>query len=402
MDTDVIVIGAGLAGLRAARELGAAGHDVVVLEAADRVGGRVATDEVDGFLVDRGFQLLNPRYGEVRAAVDVPALQVQEFGRGVAVRTSRKLTVLADPTRHPGTAMKALGSPYLRPSPLARLTAWASGSRKPEDDEPLAASLDGAGCTGPLRDLTEVFLSGVLADTRGETSTAFARSLIGWFLKGTPGLPADGMRVLPAQLAAGLDIRLGRRVETVDRIPDGVEVTAAGARLTARAAVLAVDPVDLRTLVEAPVEPMRGLETWWFATDRQPTDLTFILVDPERRGPLANSVVVSNVAPRYAPAGQHLVQCSLVKDGTATTEADVRAHAAVLYGVPTTDWQVVAHHDIPRALPAMPPGVEHPQIDLGGGVFLAGDHCEGASIQGALLSGRHTASAVAASLAGGQ
>lgn len=189
MDTDVIVIGAGLAGLRAARELIAAGHAVVVLEAADRVGGRVATDEVDGFLVDRGFQLLNPRYSEVRASVDLPALDLREFGRGVAVRTSRKLTVLADPTKHPGTALKALGSPYLRPTPLAKLTSWASGSRNIEDDEALADSLDRSGCTGALRDLTEVFLSGVLADPRGESSTAFTRSLVGWFLKGTPDCP---------------------------------------------------------------------------------------------------------------------------------------------------------------------------------------------------------------------
>lgn len=394
MDTDVIVIGAGLAGLRAARQLIAAGHAVVVLEAADRVGGRVATDEVDGFLVDRGFQLLNPRYSEVRASVDLPALDLREFGRGVAVRTSRKLTVLADPTKHPGTALKALGSPYLRPTPLAKLTSWASGSRSIEDDEALADSLDRSGCTGALRDLTEVFLSGVLADPRGESSTAFTRSLVGWFLKGTPGLPADGMRALPAQLAAGVDVRLGRRAETVSRTSDGVEVASAGERLTGRAAVLAVDPVDLRSLVEAPVSPMRGLETWWFASDQQPTDLTFLHVDPERHGPVVNSVVVSNVAARYAPAGKHLVACSLVKDGTAPTEADVRAHAGIIYGVPTADWQVVAHHDIPRALPAMAPGVEHPDIDLGGGMFLAGDHCEGASIQGALLSGRHTAEAV--------
>lgn len=402
MDTDVIVIGAGLAGLRAARELTAAGRSVIVLEAQDRVGGRVRTDTIDGFLVDRGFQILNPRYDEARAALNLPALRLHEFGRGVAVRDRGELIVLADPTRHPLMARRVLGSRYFSPTKLAKLAAWAAGPRSGTEDESLAASFDQAGLTGPLRALTEVFLSGVLADTRSETSAAFVRSLVGWFLKGTPALPADGMGAMPVQLAGGLDVRLSHRVDAVTRAPDGVEVGVAEARLKARAAIIAVDPVDLRGLTAFPVVPMRGLETWWFATDERPSDLTFLLVDPERRGPVVNSAVVSNVVPGYAPAGQHLVECSVVKDGSTHTESDVRHHAAILYSTSTDRWRVVAHHDIPRSLPAMPPGRSHPDIDLGGGVFVAGDHVEGASIQGALVSGRHTAEAVLGFLRAGR
>lgn len=398
MEADVIVIGAGLAGLRAAHALTRAGRSVTVLEAQDRVGGRVQTDRVEGFLVDRGFQLLNPGYDEVRAALDLSALQLQEFGRGVAVHEGGHLIVLADPTRHPLMAPRVLGSRYFTPAKLTKLAAWASGSQARDEDETLAASLDRAGVTGPLRVLTEAFLVGVLADPRAETSAAFTRSLVGWFLKGTPALPAEGMAAMPAQLAAGLDVRLCQRVEAVSRTADGVEVCVEGARLHARAAVLAVDPVDLRHLVDFPEVPMRGLETWWFATDEQPTDLQFIIVDPDHRGPLVNTAVVSNVVPTYAPEGRHLVQCSAVKDGTAHSESDVRNHAAILYGRATEHWQLLAHHDIPRALPAVAPGMHRPQIDLGGGLFIAGDHVEGPSIQGALVSGMRTAEAVLAAL----
>jgi len=400
MDTDVIVIGAGLAGLRAAQELTAAGRSVIVLEAADAVGGRLRTDRVSGFLVDRGFQILNPAYPEVGAALDVAALRLCPFGRGVGVRDAAGLTVLVDPTRRPAEAGRALRSPYLRPTQLARLAAWAALPWGLIGDQPLAASLDRVHLGGPLRALVEVFLAGVLADTRGETSAAFARSLVGWFLRGTPALPADGMGAVPAQLARGLDVRLGHRVDAVTRRADGVEVGVAGATLRARAAVLAVDPVDLGDLTGRPTGAMRGLDTWWFAADAPPSDLSYLLVDPERRGPVVNTAVISNVAPGYAPAGRHLVQCSVVR-GAPYAEADVRRHAAFLYGAPTGEWELVVRHEIPHSLPVMAPGGRRPAPDLGGCLFLAGDHLEGASIQGALLSGRRTAAAVATHLAGG-
>ena len=394
MDTDVIVIGAGLAGLRAARELTASGRAVIVLEASDAVGGRMRTDRVDGFLVDRGFQILNPAYTEARAALDLDELALRPFGRGVAVRDAAGLTVLVDPTRHPTQALGALRSPYLRPTQLAPLAAWLADPRAARRDESLAASFDRVGLRGPLRSLVEVFLAGVLADTRGETSAAFARSLVGWFLRGTPALPADGMGAIPAQLARGLDVRLGHRVDAVTPRPDGVDVSGADATLRARAAVLAVDPVDLGELTGRPAGPLRGLDTWWFEANVRPSDLPFLLVDADRRGPVVNTAVITNVAPTYAPAGRHLVQCSVVRRGDPCTEEDVRRHAAVLYGVPTTRWQLLAHHEIPRSLPAMAPGRRRPDVDLGGGLFAAGDHLEGASIQGALLSGRRTAASV--------
>lgn len=392
MDTEVIVIGAGLAGLRAARQLSAAGRTVVVLEADDEVGGRVRTERVDGFLVDRGFQILNPGYTEARAALDLPALRLQPFGRGVAVRDSDGLSVLADPTRRPAEALHALRSPYLRPDQLVRLAAWIAP--RPGADEPLARSFDRVGLSGRLRAIVEVFLAGVLADTRGETSAAFARSLVGWFLRGTPALPAAGMAAMPAQLADGLDVRLGRRATAVTRVPDGVAVGVDGDTLRARAAVLAVDPVDFGLLTGRPAARMRGLDTWWFAATERPSDLPYLILDAERRGPVVNTAVISNVAPSYAPPGQHLIQCSVVRDGTPATEADVRRHAARLYGTPTDAWGVVARHELARSLPVMVPGRRRPDAALGGGLFVAGDHIEGASIQGALLSGRRAAAGV--------
>lgn len=402
MDADVIVIGAGLAGLRAARVLAEAGRSVLVLEAADRAGGRVATDEVDGFLLDRGFQLINPAYAELRDAVQVADLDLRQFQRGVAVRDVDGLTVLADPVRHPVLAVRAAGSRYLRPAQVGGALAWLRGSDTRADDRTLAASLDRAGFTGPLREAVEQFLVGVLADRTGSTSAAFVRSLIGWFLRGTPGLPSDGMRALPRLLAEGLSVRLEASVDQVRRTPDGVRVAIAdGSELAARAVVVAVDPVAVGELTSLPPVPMRGLVTWWFSTPVAPSQLPMLFVDADGHGPLVNTAVVSNVAPGYAPSGQHLVQCSAVLEGAAPSEPEVRAHASAIYDGPTDDWRLLAVHEVPHSLPVITPGTQRPPCDLGGGVFVAGDFVEGASIQGALLSGRRTAEAVLQSLATG-
>lgn len=123
----VIVVGAGLAGLRAAGRLAASGSEVLVLEAAGRVGGRVTTEEVDGFRCDRGFQLLNPGYPAARRALDLARLDLHRFGRGAVLRTAAGRSVLADPTRHPAHAADLLRGP-LTGADLAAGVRWLRGA----------------------------------------------------------------------------------------------------------------------------------------------------------------------------------------------------------------------------------------------------------------------------------
>ena len=124
MDADVVVVGAGLAGLRCARALTDAGRHVVVLEAAGHVGGRVTSEDVDGYVVDRGFQLLNPAYPAVKRWVDVDALALGTFQAGVLVRTDTALKVLADPRRAPQLAWASLRDGLIDPGDLVGLVRW--------------------------------------------------------------------------------------------------------------------------------------------------------------------------------------------------------------------------------------------------------------------------------------
>lgn len=399
MEADVIVIGAGPAGLNAARSVTDAGLRALVLEASDTVGGRVHTDTVDGFRVDRGFQVLNPAYPALRDAIDVASLAIRPFGRGVAVRTASGLRTLADPTRTPWRAAGVFDLVRRDLAATRALAAWAAPALRGRkalaalSDQTLTESLDAAGVRGPLREeVLEPFLAGVLADDTGHSSAVFARWLVRWFALGTPGLPAQGMAALPAALLTqtSAEVRHGVRVERVGRRRDGWVAEWDGGSVAARGMVVATDPVTAAGLVGAREPRMRGLATWWFAPAEAPTASDLLHVDGRRRGPVVNTAVVSNTQPSYAPAGRHLVQASTLLAGIAPGEAEVRRHTGEIYGCSAARWDVVAVHHVPRALTVVAPGEAFRTPYVQPGLAVAGDAGD-ASIQGALQSGRDAA-----------
>jgi phytoene dehydrogenase-like protein len=419
---DVVVVGAGLAGLVCALELERAHLTVTVLEAGDEVGGRIRTDEVDGYRCDRGFQLLNPSYPAVREMVDVEALELRQFAAGVALADTTGARhagprVVADPVRAPRYLAATLRSGYLRPVELARLAAWAAPALgsveriRADSDEPLSSSLDRAGVTGKVRrDIWDPFFTGVLAEDTGASSTRFARLLTRSFLLGRPGVPALGMSALPRQLAGSLArpvqtgvAALGVAPQDSGSLGQGARVHSEAGSLTARAVVVATDPASAVRLLGLPEVRMNGLVTYWFSADDAPRDLDLLVVDPRGRsgGPVVNAAVMSNVAPSYAPPGRVLVQATTLA-AYAATESEVRAQLAAMFPSHVARWEVVTRHLIGSALPFQRPGSSFRQgVDLGGGVFVAGDHRDTASIQGAMVSGRRAARSVVESLASG-
>ncbi len=403
-ETDVVVVGAGLAGLACAQRLVDRGVGCQVLEASDAVGGRVRTDVVDGFSCDRGFQLINPSYPVLPRVVDVAALELKEFVPGVAVAGGRGLKLLVDPRRRPDGLLATLRSGYVSPVEAAALGAWVAPSLGPvgrllaADDTTLGESLDRARVNGPLRRVLESFLTGTLADDTASTSATFVRLLMRSFLLGTPGVPAAGMQALPDQVADGLPVRLCIRVEGLARGGDGWTVRTDHGEVRARAVVVATDPTTAGDLIGLRVPTMKGLATWWFSTPDAPATTSVLHVDEHgtASGPVVNASVVSHAAPAYAPTGLHLVQAStLLGPGREPTEGQVRAHLTRILRTSAARWDVVTVHRIPAALPVVAPPLDSRQeVDLGNGLFVAGDHRDTASIQGAFVSGRRAATEV--------
>ncbi len=406
MSRGVVVIGAGLAGLSCALRLHAAGVDVSVREKSHRVGGRVTTDVVHGFSCDVGFQLVNPAYPALARVLDeigagLRALEMRSFGAGVVVATHRGRAVLGDPRRLPSATLSSLTAPVGSLREKVAFAAWAAAAGylpahrlrdHPRGDTTLSAALDAAGVAGRLRSsVVTPFLSGVLGESAGSTSAAFARLVVRSLVRGTPGVPARGVRVLPETMAAALPdgaLRLDAPVASLEEVARG-----------AGAVVVATEAVAARRLVPSLEVPRsNALTTFWFACDRAPSGSPLLHVDGEGRGPLVNTAVMTNVAPAYAPPGRHLVAATVLGDRSSdlpVAEREVRAQAALVYGTSTARWDLLTAHALPHALPALPPPLDARRPShLGGGVLVAGDHRDTASQQGAIASGRRAADAV--------
>ncbi|MFK3983899.1 NAD(P)/FAD-dependent oxidoreductase [Micromonospora sp. NPDC050397] len=403
-DTEVVIVGGGLAGLAAARRLHRSGVPWLLVEATDRLGGRVATDNVDGYLLDRGFQVLNTGYPRLGTLLDVGILDLGYFTSGVLVRrngTLHRLThPLRDPIAAPLSASAGVGTlrDRLRLAALAA-TCAATGVRRLLDAPELTTeqALRRAGLSNRIiEELLRPFLSGVLADRALETSSHVTALIARSFVRGRIGVPAGGMAELPAAVAGPLPrtlLRLGTPVTAVNpgrvRTPDG--------DIRCRAVLVATDPGTATRLLPSlgPVRT-RALTTYYHSVAHPPLDEPILLLDGDRREIVANTVVISRAAPTYAPPGRHLVSTS-VAGHTPPPETVVRAELGRLYGCRTDDWEHLTTVNLPAALPAAPPGqgrLRQP-VDLGDGVFVAGDHRDSPSIQGALASGWRTGGAIA-------
>src|SRR3990170_3477519 len=217
--TDVAVIGAGVAGLACARALEESGLHVRVLERSARVGGRVGTDVIDGFRCDRGFQWLNAGHPDVRAAIDVAALNPRPIEPGMVLAHPDGYRILEGSQ---AALIATIRSGLGQPQEIARLLRWTEPLRKSPDrllagaDMTLAESLDGHGISGRIREevLRPLFRL-VFADEDLRTSYQFAMLGMHALRTGMPSLPALGMQALPNQLARSLDRPVEHGVDVI-------------------------------------------------------------------------------------------------------------------------------------------------------------------------------------------
>ncbi|MCK2219371.1 FAD-dependent oxidoreductase [Actinomadura sp. ATCC 31491] len=399
----VIVVGAGMAGLACAVHLHEAGVAVRVLEASDGVGGRVRTDVVRGFRLDRGFQVFNTGYPEVRRVLDTAALDVRPFASGLLVHGERGRSRVMLPWRHPRHALSgllaAVGGPRDK-AVLAAVTARdllfpASRLRRGRDrrtlDELRAWGMSDRMIDGLLRP----FLAGVLLERDLETSSRVFHLIWRSFARGTIGVPAFGMGQIPRQLADRLPpgtVTLGARVARV--APGEVELDGGGTT-GGQAVVVAADPETAGRLVDGiEVPAMRPVTTFYHAAPRSPLREAIQVIDAT--GVVTDTIVLTDAAPTYAADGRALISTSVL--GVTQDERPVRERLTQIYG-DTSSWEHLATYVVPAALPAMPP--PHPlrsPVRMRAGLYVCGDHRDTGSLQGALVSGRRAAEAVLADL----
>ncbi len=393
----VAVVGGGLAGLAAALHLTHAGVPVQLFEAADRVGGQVVTDEVDGYLLDRGFQVHNTAYPEPARLLDEPALELGTFLRGALLCEPGRRHLLADPRQAPRAATAFLTAPLGSPADrlaLVRLAAEALAepigrlTRRPELTTQAYLRTHGLS-ERAIDGFLRPFLSGVFLESALGTSSRFFLLALRCFVRGRAVLPARGIGAIPAQLAGRLPAGTLRLAEPVERLPTD-----------AAAVIVATDTATAYRLLPALGEPpaVTSVTTLYHAADAPPAGERAILLDATGTPTVANTVVLTNVVPSYAPAGKHLVSTSVL--APTASETAVRQALRLFYGDAVADFEHLATVSVPAATPVQPPplGDLRRPVRVRDGVYVAGAHRDTASTQGALVSGRRAAAAVLADL----
>ncbi len=414
MSAEIAVVGAGLAGLACARALAQAGHAVTVFEASDAVGGRVRTDVIDGFRVDRGFQVLLTAYPEASAVLDYAALDLKEFEAGALVRLGGRWEHVGDPTRDLSalfpTLLARVGSLSDKVRVLGLRSAVTRGTPESLWSKPETTTEDALrtryGFSAQMIDrFFRPFLGGVLLDRRlGASSRAF-ETYFRMFSEGAAAVPACGMQAIPEQLAERLPagtVRLNTPVAAVEADGRGLTL-ASGEALPVAAVVVATDAAAVPGLVPSASAPdWKGTVQIAWAAQTAPTDKAILMLDGDGRGPVNNAQVMSNVAPGYAPAGQALVTASVLGTPTMDDEAldaTARAQLRGWFGPQVDAWRRLDVCRIPHALPDLP-GLEPPErpLHVRDALFMAGDWLRNGSIDGALVAGRHAAEAVTEAL----
>ncbi|KIF04855.1 amine oxidase, partial [Streptomyces sp. RSD-27] len=275
---DVVVIGAGAAGLACAADLDTAGLRVRLLEAEDTVGGRLRTDRVAGFTADRGFQVFNTGYPQVKRRLDLRALRLRPFTPGVLVHTDTGRLRLGDPTRRPRDGVGLLTGGRVGPRDLLALgvlsaralLAPASRVRSRSDVTTRTALADAGFSEEFVETFFRPFLSGVFLEDSLETSARFFHLVWRSMLRGTLCLPRDGIGAVPAQLAAGLPPGAVRTSSPVSGLTPG-GVLLDGTELRARAVVVATGAgAAARLLPDLRPVPGRTVTTLYHAAERSP------------------------------------------------------------------------------------------------------------------------------------
>ena len=385
----VLVIGAGLSGLAAARTLQRTGQEVLVLEKAGQIGGRVQTLEIDGYRVDKGFQVLLTAYQEAAAVWPEDEMDLFPFAAGASIH-GREIKQLFDPLRHPSKIWGTVSSKLFTPRDVKSLVGLRLGLQGirglPENSstEQAPEFLTRLGFSKAFTNaFLRPFLGGVFLDESLSVPADAVRFVLAMFAQGEASLPARGMSELPKHLSQGLQIRCNctvAEVEPTKVILDDGEVVHAKAIIDSRPPVSTSWQSTKMMAFRSPV----------------PQDTTPVLhlanLHDLPDSPILHACAPSLVAPNYAPPGRACLYATLRTDRPSASLEDVRQTLSNWFGLSEEHIEHLTTVEVRQALPESP--CQASQDARNQGIYRSGDWTTHASIEGALRSGRIAAESV--------
>lgn len=414
MQPTVIIIGGGLAGLTAARQLHSQNIDFLLLEASDRIGGRVKTDLLDGFRLDHGFQVLLRAYPEVQRWIDYSKLDLKNFLPGaLLLHPDGSKDRIGDPLRDISSLFPTLFSKAGSLSDKFKILKLRS--RLSKLDIETIFEQDEKSCLDALRQdygfsdqmidrFFKPFFSGIFLEKDLVTSRRMFDFVFKIFGKGFAAVPNLGMEEVPKQLAATLpekSIKVKHRVEEIKgqeiKLSDGSSITAPHIIVATQANGLVKELAPVNTRFQSTVH-------LHFVSDTPPISRPIIALNTNANRLSNNICTINQVATAYAPSGKHLISISLVgipESKGSQLEQAVRKELVPWFGKVTEEWQLLHQRTVHYALPQQS-SVKHviqpSQLQLRKGLYACGDFALNGSLNAAMRAGRFAGEQVLANL----
>jgi protoporphyrinogen oxidase len=384
-----------------------------MVESADEVGGRVRTERVNGFLLDRGFQIFLTSYPEAKKILDYQALGLKAFRSGAIIRQEKGFVQLVNPLKEPLAALPDLFSPVGSLLDKVRIVKLVAQLKSKTNEEifaqPASSTIHFLKSYGwsdrIIENFFKPFFGGVFLERELHTSSNFFQFVFKQFAASDAVLPAAGIQAIPEQLAAQLPERVIRKSARVKGITENVVHLTNGETLQADNIVLAVDASAAAKILGLNQKlHFNNTTCVYFAAPRSPLDTPMLVINSNGQNLINNLCVPSDVAPSYAPEGKSLISVSIVKPHTFTDQELVQTiymELSAWFGRRVYDWQHLKTYHIPQALPAFTATDSSAKdIQLSEYLFRCGDYTAYPSLNAAMQSGREVASIIAERVGG--
>ena len=397
---EFVVVGAGLAGLTAAKVLSQSGREVLLLEKSDGVGGRVRTDQYKDFLLDRGFQVLLTAYPELPKHLNLSLLRLHSFESGATIFSDGHFSKVGDPFRNVSSIMSTAFTKTIGMQDkikLLKLRNSLIGRKKiyfqQKDDKRILETFEELGFTSKaINSFFKPLVGGIQLDPSLSGSTRLCFLVLKMLFIGDAAIPSRGMGALSEQLSKQINESSIRLTSTVDKVEGKKVILESGESFLPSNLIIATEgPATAKLLgQESPLS--RSVSCIYFSAPQAPSSSKAILLNGEKNGPALNVAIMSNISPSYSKNGKALIAVAIPNTIKPDSMENVLIQMRKWFGDSVDSWEHIKTYSIEHGQPDLRPGDPfRKSIKNSEGVYICGDHRDTPSIQGALVSGRRAA-----------
>ena len=397
---EFVVVGAGLAGLTAAKVLSQSGREVLLLEKSDGVGGRVRTDQYKDFLLDRGFQVLLTAYPELPKHLNLSLLRLHSFESGATIFSDGHFSKVGDPFRNVSSIMSTAFTKTIGMQDkikLLKLRNSLIGRKKiyfqQKDDKRILETFEELGFTSKaINSFFKPLVGGIQLDPSLSGSTRLCFLVLKMLFIGDAAIPSRGMGAISEQLSKQINESSIRLTSPVDKVEGKKVILESGESFLPSNLIIATEgPATAKLLgQESPLS--RSVSCIYFSASQAPSSSKAILLNGEKNGPALNVAIMSNISPSYSKNGKALIAVAIPDTIKPDSMENVLIQMRKWFGDSVDSWEHIKTYSIEHGQPDLRPGDPfRKSIKNSEGVYICGDHRDTPSIQGALVSGRRTA-----------